>query len=419
MLVHWIWLATRPGLGDRVKYAVLQQFGDAEDVYFADRFDGFDELTPEGLEALKDKDLQEAEAIAEDCRRKKIGVLTLRDPGYPRRLQYIADPPVVLYYRGRLPEFDALPVIAVVGTRRATAYGLTMAKRLGAQLARCGGLVISGAAAGIDGRAMRGALAAGKPTVGVLGCGVDVVYPKGNRGLLEQCIQDGCLLSEQPPGTPPYKWNFPKRNRLLSGLACGVLVVEAPERSGALITAQQAAEQGRDVFVIPGNVDLAACAGSNALLREGGIAVRTGWDILSEYEDRFPGVLHRDLDPGLPEADPEAAEPEKRNSARVAQKRRLFPGKKKDAPKDDKKPIDNGCDQPYIDWNERTASLSLAQKTIVEQLTDGEKLVDDVIAATGLSSGQVLSELTLLELQGFLTRLPGRRICLNRQTHNN
>ena len=403
MLVHWIWLATRPGLNDRVKYAVLRQFGDAEDVYFADSFDQVEELSREGLDALRDKDLQAAEAVLETCRKQDIRILTFRDTLYPRRLQNIADPPLVLYYQGRLPEFDALPVIAVVGTRHATAYGLSMARRLGAQIARCGGLVVSGAAAGIDAMAMRGALAAEQPTVGILGCGVDVVYPRKNADLLEACRENGCLISEFLPGTEPFKWNFPRRNRLISGLACGVLVVEAPERSGALITAGLAAEQGRDVFVIPGNVDVAACAGSNALLREGGIAVRTGWDILSEYQDRFPDLIHQDQGPvsqcPVPEEMP----------AKVAQKRRLFQKKK---PKEDKIPVDNDAQPPYIDWNKISASLTAPQRAIVEQLTDGEKLVDDVIAATGLSSGQVLSELTLLELQGVLTRLPGRRICL-------
>ena len=410
MLVHWIWLATRPGLKDLEKYAVLRQFGDAEDVFFAEDYGCVEELSREGAEALSDKDLQEAEAVAETCRKKDISILTIRDAMYPKRLRNISDPPVVLYYQGRLPEFDALPVISVVGTRKATAYGLTMAKRMGAQIARCGGLVVSGAAAGIDGMAMRGALSAGEPAVGVLGCGVDVIYPKGNRSLLEDCRRYGCLISEFLPGSPPFKWNFPKRNRIISGLACGVLVVEAPERSGALITADQAAEQGRDVYVIPGNVDVAACAGSNALLREGGIAVRTGWDILSDYEERFPGCIRQDPGPGLQTVYPEEiAEKEAEKPAKVAQKRRLFQRKK---PKQEQKAVDNGAKPPYIDLNKRTASLTTAQKDILQQLTDGEKLVDDVIAATGLSSGQVLSELTLLELQGFLARLPGRRICL-------
>lgn len=419
MLAHWIWLAARPGLSDRMKLAVIRRFADAEDAYFSEDYESVGELTRDAVKSLMDKDLRSAEAIVDACREKRIDILTYRDTMYPNGLKNIADPPLVLYYQGQLPEFDALPVISVVGTRNATAYGLSMAKRMGAQIARCGGLVVSGAAAGIDAMAMRGALSAGKPAVGVLGCGVDIVYPAINRSLLEDCRRFGCLISEYPPGTPPHKWNFPRRNRIISGLSCGVLVVEAPERSGALITANQAAEQGRDLYVIPGNVGVAACTGSNALLREGGIAVSTGWDILSEYEYRFPGKVCRDPYPGLqtvyPDEMKQLQQAESR-PAKVAQKRGFFQKKKKDTQKDDKKPIDNGSNQPYIDLNEKTASLPPEQRAILEQLTDGEKLVDDVIAATGLSSGQVLSSLTLLELQGFLTRLPGRRICLKRQT---
>ena len=299
MIVHWLWLAHRPGLTDYMKAELLRHFSDPEDIYFAqpEAFAHMEGFTKEMAQALADKDLTAAEKNLADAMKYKLHILTYRDAGYPQRLKNIADPPIVLYYKGKLPEFDALPVIAVVGTRDATAYGLKMAKNLGAQISRCGGLVISGLATGIDGLAMRGALSAGKAVVGLMGCGVDIVYPTYNKSLLLDTQRYGCLLSEFPPGTPPYKWNFPKRNRIISGLSCGVVVVEAPKRSGALITASQAAEQGRDVFVIPGNVDVAACAGSNALLRDGAIAVSTGWDILSEYASLFPDVIRKD---GLP-----------------------------------------------------------------------------------------------------------------------
>ena len=421
MLLHWIWLSTRPGMNDRIKAEVLRHFQDPEDAYYADpaAYAMVDGMTEEAAQALRDKELKEAKMILETCENQSIGILTYQDAMYPNRLKNIADPPIVLYYKGKLPEFDALPVIAVVGTRDATPYGLKTAKNLGAQISRCGGLVISGAAAGIDGMAMRGALSAGKAVVGLMGCGVDVVYPAYNRSLLLDTQRYGCLLSEFPPGTPPYKWNFPKRNRIISGLSCGVVVVEAPKRSGALITAAQAAEQGRDVFVIPGNVDVAACAGSNALLRDGAIAVSTGWDILSEYVSLFPDVIRKDSLPSLQTLYPDeeaAVRAAERTAEKVAQKPRILKNKREKDRADDKKAIDNESKESYsekIDTEDPT--LTADERTILATLRGGERLVDDVIAETELSSGIVLSTLTLLEVKGMIRRLPGRYVCLSRQ----
>ena len=420
MLLHWIWLATRPGMNDRIKAEVLRHFGDPEDAYYADpgAYAAVDGMTEEAAALLRDKDLKDAKAILEDCENQNIGILTFQDALYPNRLKNIADPPLVLYYKGKLPEFDALPVIAVVGTREATPYGLKTAKNLGAQIARCGGLVLSGLANGIDTMAMRGALSAGKAVVGLMGCGVDVVYPANNRSLLLDTQRYGCLLSEFPPGTPPYKWNFPKRNRVISGLSCGVVVVEAPKRSGALITASQAAEQGRDVFVIPGNVDVAACAGSNALLRDGAIAVSTGWDILSEYVALFPDQIRKDGLPSMQTLYPDeesAIRAAERPAEKVAQKPRYLKNKGAEKPEADKKAIDNEPKSLYSEKiDTEDPSLTGDERTILALLRDGERLVDDVIAESGLTSGTTLSTLTLLEVKGLIRRLPGRYVCLSR-----
>ena len=421
MLLHWIWLATRPGMNDRMKAEVLRRFQDPEDVYYADAesFGSMEGMTDEAAAALRDKDLKEAKKILENCENQNIAILTYQDAMYPSRLKNIADPPLVLYYKGKLPEFDALPVIAVVGTREATPYGLKTAKNLGSQISRCGGLVISGLATGIDGMAMRGALSAGNPVVGLMGCGVDIVYPAYNRSLLLDTQRYGCLLSEFPPGTPPYKWNFPRRNRIISGLSCGVVVVEAPKRSGALITANQAAEQGRDVFVIPGNVDVAACAGSNALLRDGAIAVSTGWDILSEYQALFPDLIRKDTSPAVQNLYPDeeaALQAAERTEKKVAQKPRLLKNKPARKGKADKKAIDNRQVSPYSEKiDTEDPALTGDERAILGLLRHGERLVDDVIAESGLSSGTTLSTLTLLEVKGLIRRLPGRYVCLGGQ----
>ena len=414
MLIHWIWLSTRPDMTDAEKLAVLEHFRDPEDIFYADTgaYAAVEGLTKEAAAALKDKNLLPAEQVLADCARERINIMTIRDGAYPARLKNIPDPPLVLYWKGKLPDLDGLPVIGVVGTRKASVYGMTAAKRMGYQIGKCGGAVVSGMAYGIDGMAMQGALSAGACVVGVLGCGADEIYPKSNKALFGDMERFGCLISEFVPGTPPYKWNFPRRNRIISGLSDGVLVVEAPEKSGALITARQAAEQGRDVFVVPGNIDVPTCAGSNALLRDGAIMVSTGWDVVSEYAHRYPGKIRKDTKPAqltvYPDEVVQAAR-EEQPPAKVAQKPAL-PKKKK--PENDKKDIDNAAPSAYSDGVNIPQNLNETERAIVDQLLQGERLVDDVVAQTGLPTGKVLAALTLLEVRGIIATLPGRRVKL-------
>ena len=354
------------------------------------------------------------EKILEDCQKKRLNILTIQDAAYPSRLKNIPDPPLVLYYKGQLPDFDSEPVIGVVGTRKASAYGLTVAKRMGYQIGKCGGLVVSGMAYGIDGLAMSGALTAGAKTVGVLGCGADIVYPQSNRSLFRDVERYGCILSEFAPGQPAAKWTFPMRNRIISGLSCGVLVVEAPEKSGALITARLALEQGRDVFAVPGNIDMPTCAGSNELLRDGAIMVSSGWDVLSEYESLFPDKIHREDAPSRQRAYPQelARQEGETTPPRVAQTPRI-PEETNHLKKNlEKKSIDKEPVQAYSDVNVDLSRLSGDEKTIVLCLKNGQRLVDDVIAETGMTTGKLLAVLTMLELKGVIKRLPGKQICL-------
>ena len=418
MLVHWIWYAHRPGLTDRMKVQLLQHFSDPEEIFYADSgaFDHIEGMTEEARESLADKNLTAAEEILETCRNEKLQLLTWQDAAYPVRLKNIADPPVLLYYKGRLPDFDGSPVVGIVGTRKASAYGLQTAKRMGYQIGRCGGIVVSGMAYGIDGMAMAGALTAGQMTVGVLGCGADVVYPPSNRALFADVEQYGCMISEFAPGTPPVKWNFPKRNRIISGLSCGVLVVEAPEKSGSLITARQAADQGRDVFVVPGNIDMPSFVGSNRLLRDGAIAVSSGWDVISEYEALYPDKIQKDTAPAHQTAYPDevtkaASQPE-RPLEKVAQKLKIPQKKENLKAESDKKGIDKERFKPYIDLNDILPKLSEEERAIVSALKNGQRLVDDVIAETGLTTGKMLASLTMLELKGIIRRLPGKYITL-------
>ena len=418
MLLHWIWLAHRPGLGDRMKVRLLQHFRDPEDIYFADgeSYRHVEGMTAEASEALKEKDLSAAEKILDTCRREGLHLLTFQDAAYPSKLKNISDPPILLYYKGTLPDFDASPMIGVVGTRKASAYGMQTAKRMGYQIAKCGGIVVSGMAYGIDGMAMSGALTAGKMTVGVLGCGADIVYPLSNRALFRDVESYGCILSEFAPGTQPAKWTFPKRNRIISGLSNGVLVVEAPEGSGALITANHALEQGRDVFVVPGNIDQPGFVGSHRLLRDGATLVSSGWDILSEYQALYPDRIQREERPSHLRVYPDELEKlladGEKTTAKVAQKR-VLPEKRKPLKKIlEKKSIDNSPSEAYSDVNTVLPKLSDEEQQIVNILSSGERLVDDVIAETGLTTGKLLAMLTMLELKGVVKRLPGKRITL-------
>ena len=370
MLLYWLWLANLPHISDREKLQLLMHFESPEACYLSGEAPEF--LSAEGQEAFLNKDLAQTEKILAKCAKLKIRTLTWQDAKYPVRLKNIADPPLVLYYRGVLPDFDNEIGIGIVGTRQATAYGLSTAKAMGSEIAACGGLVISGMAAGIDAMATQGALDQGRPAVGVLGCGVDVIYPTSNRKLYQTMDQQGCLLSEFPPGEKPNRWNFPKRNRIISGLSCGVLVVEAPAKSGALITARQAIEQGRDVFVVPGNIGIAACEGSNALMKDGAAVATCGWDVLEVYDHIWPGKL-------------------KKTTAK--------------AMVSDKISVDNAPKPPYID-PEISEDLDETEQRLLQCLS-GRMLMDALIAEAALDPGEALAALTLLEVKGLVCTLPG------------
>ena len=404
MLVYWLWLATRRGIGERLKRKALQHFGTPEDIYYAEAtsYRYVEGMTRRAAEGLCDKDLTKAKAILSWCTREQIHILTYGDAAYPENLKAIDDPPIVLYYKGTLPNFEEKPFIGVVGTRRSTPYGLEMAGSMGYQIARCGGIVVSGLAEGIDAVAMNGALNAGGYVIGVLGCGIDIIYPSCNSRLYAMTEKNGCILSEFPPGTPPIKTNFPKRNRIISGMSSGVLVVEAHRISGALITARAALAQGRDVFVVPGNVGQESNVGSNSLLREGAYVAMSGWDVMREYASRFPGAVTAvDFD-----------SPKEKALAMVAQNAQLPDYSEDKKAVSEKIIIDNGETTTYSDVEKSLPPLSDDEQAVVMQLKQGSRLADDVMANCGVAAGKILAVLTMLEVKGVIQRLPGNRLSL-------
>jgi DNA processing protein len=271
------------GIGPVRLRALIDGFGSIERAWHAP----VDALRRSGLERraldnfLETRARVDLEREVERIAAAGVHVFTWDHPDYPALLREIPAPPPVLYVRGELTPEDAWAV-AVVGTRRASVYGKEVTRRLAGELARSGITVVSGLARGIDGVAHRTALEAGGRTIAVLGCGIDRVYPPEHRELTRQIVERGALISEYPMGTPPEARNFPPRNRIISGLSLGVLITQAGRRSGALITADYAAEHGRDVFAVPGQIFAAGSAGTNRLIQDGAKLVTETADVLTE-----------------------------------------------------------------------------------------------------------------------------------------
>ena len=290
---HWVWLQDTLGPGSNKLAAVMARFDQPEEVFQATEAElkTAPLLTEADRAGLLAHDLTAAEKILRDCRRLGFSVMTCQSPVFPKRLLRIFNPPMVLYSRGVLPPTDDEVVISIVGTRGAGEESCRAAAALAARLTRAGVLIVSGGAQGVDGAAHRGALAAGGKTVAVLGGGLDINYPKPNAELRKEIAENGCLLSEYPPGYPPLPGNFPVRNRLIAALSLGVAIIEAGNRSGALLTAGHALEQGKDIFVLPGEEEDPAFAGSNQLLQDGARPLLSAMDILGEYADQYPHKL--------------------------------------------------------------------------------------------------------------------------------
>lgn len=408
MLKYWIWLTTRKGLGPRGQLAALRRFGSAEQVYCAEKDDYETDEALRNVPSLLDKDMAQAEHILRLCYQENIHILTYQDAAYPERLKNIDDAPMLLYYQGVIPAFDTEPVIAMVGTRKASAYGLIQAKQLGYQLGKLGAIVVSGGASGIDTLCLKGALSAGRPVVAVLGCGVDVTYPAENRQMFDDIRHHGCLLSEYPPETPPLSEHFPVRNRILSGLALGVLVVEAPKKSGALITASRALEQGRDVFALPGNVGFPTCQGNIQLLKDGAIVVEEGWDVMCEYQHLYPTLIQKGPRPIAMTLSPQELAQQQANAAKKPRRRAVVAAQTDNVEISGRKDVDNLENRAYIDVQELLEHVTPDERAILEQLRCKPRLIDDIIDESGLPAGRILASMTLLEVKGYVKRLPGR-----------
>ena len=387
-LKYWIWLSAIEDLPPLGQVSLLQKFGDPENIYFADapQYEGLKGVSERMVRALSDKSLRRAEEIISLCEQKNITWLTLQDADYPERLRQMPDPPPVLYIRGKLPPVDELCAVAVVGTRKATPYGLKMAAKIGAELARGGGLVVSGLAAGVDSAAMEAALRVGAQAIGVVGTAIDKIYPAKNKELFARTERAGAVVGEYPPGYHTWPDSFRIRNRIISALSVATLVVEADEHSGALITARHALEQNRDVYAVPCNADAPGGGGVNRLIAEGAGVVTRGEDILRAYDNRFVLTPLRSEAPAPDTADIHIKK---------------------------EKVIDKPSDLHYIDLRARLQALPEPQRAVALAITRPDMPADDIITASGLSAATVLSSLTMLQISGIVKTDKAKKYSLN------
>ena len=353
-------LSMTKGIGAKTYQALIERFGSSESILDASRSE---------LETIPGVGIKIATAINEISRNidisteinlakeKGVQIIPYTSDLYPKHLKTIYDPPLILYVKGNILETDIL-ALAIVGARRCTYYGLSQAERFGRLLAQKGFCIVSGMARGIDAAAHRGAISAKGRTIAILGCGLGVLYPRENIELAEQIPQHGAIVSELPMNTPPDFRNFPPRNRLISGLSLGVLVVESSLKSGSLITAQWALEQGKEVFAIPGNIDNVYSRGTHKLIKEGAKLVEDVSDIVQEL-----GPIAETLSP---------------------------------------------CDESETS-DPRSLTLNSHEKKIFSLLSSSPKDIDEIIQLAGLPTSVVTSTLMILEIKKLVKKLSGKR----------
>ena len=431
-ILFWIWLAERLGAQNRDFRNLISLYESPYDLFHADstELDRIEGLTERTKTVLANKDLRSASKILNDCEQMGIGILPYGDAAYPSLLRELRDPPVLLYYQGNLPDFQKRLSIGIVGTRRMSAYGLKTAYKIAYELSGVNAVVVSGMASGIDGVAAAAALLAGGCTVAVLGCGLDVVYPKHHKNLMQEIAKHGVLLSEYAPGVKPSHYHFPARNRIISGLAQGLIVVEAGIRSGSLITAKTAVLQGRDLFAVPANVGSVGAEGTNGLLRDGANLVLETDDVLQRYRyvyadslaydelsrvrehsaadlralERFGVIeLTHTAAPAQSATVQAAPAPEKKTRQRKKREEKTEP---KQAEVVSREPA-VAQEAPRQTPDEVLQSLSPVQVAILQAMPDDHPITVDSLGSLGYPYGDVIAAFTMLEILGLVRKLPG------------
>jgi len=399
-LKYWVWM-NELGINPVTAHRVISYLGGPKEAFFAERgdFARVPDLTLRDLEALSNKQLNSVYRIQDDMQAIGGRILTHQDAEYPQRLRDIPDAPLVLYVRGRLPVVDDEAAIAIVGTRRCSPYGMKASAKIAGEIARHGGVVVTGLAAGIDGAAAEGALREGGSVIGVLGTGVERVYPPNHKDLFDAVLENGALVSEYPTGAEPLGHHFPRRNRIITGLSLALVVLEIPTaKSGAMHSVDHALEQGRDIFVVPANIDAPTSRASNGLIDDGFQSASTGWRVLRDYTRQFPK---------LTETEKKAAG---ENVNKPLEKAVASVRKEQGSTK---KVIDKAEKDGYIDLQEKLKGKSEEERAVAACLGQEPVHIDDIIAQCQLSAQQVNACLTTLEITGIIRGYAGKRYSLN------
>ncbi len=426
-----IWFSLCAGVADTEFQHLLERYGTPYDIFNAEEAELCalsPPLSPRLCRALSDKSLQESMRIEQYCKQNGIGILFWQDEEYPTSLRSLRNPPVLLYYRGKLPNFNNRLCISVVGTRNMSEYGKRMAYKIGYELASADVIVVSGMALGNDSVAAAGAILANGSTVAVLGCGVDRVYPREHEKLYEEIVRTGVVMSEYPPGTPPIGSHFPVRNRIISGLSQGTLVVEGDMSSGALITAKTAIMQGRDIYALPGNVGETNSAGTNHLISEGASVVFGARDILENYTFIYRDVLnmkHFSDAERLSDFDDEqlrrlgvctrvintpslgstpARMPRSEASPKHETKTNVPGSPTNSASKPVEKPSKASASadaKPVLD------TLTNTQRRVFEAIPIDGSVTVEYLAGEGFSMSEIMASVTILEIKGLIVTFPG------------
>lgn len=408
-ILYWVWLADL--LPPAAAWKVFRQFGSPEQAFFSDRkgLDFVEGLSRDYKDLVAKKDLSAAQDIVARCDLTGVRIVAFQDSEYPQRLRNMVYPPLVIYQKGKTLRFDDRVVISMVGTRSASPYGKRLADEFAAGIVRCGGIVATGVTGGCDTIAARSALKQGGPLVLVVPGGVDVPYygSESSADLLKWVSSTNCVLSEQPPGTSPSGPRFLRRNDILVALASGVLCVEGSRSSGAVRVALSAAEQGKDVFVLPANLDLPSFEGTNRLL-----SARLATAVLSPQDlmDRFSPLLppQPSLKPRPPGRQRQPKPPRQAPPPAEATAQQ-----EENAPEASEKGVDTASNSGYIELLNTTRAWTDQERTILEHLKDGPAHVEGLIAATGLNASTVSSILVMLNIEGIVQELPGGRFLLD------
>lgn len=391
---YWLWLQMCLGEGARFK-EIIDDFGSVENLYHANIIEWkmSAALTPKQVAALQKFTLNDTEKIIYECDNNHWQMICFDDEKYPDRLREIPNPPAVLYVDGVMPDFDALVAIGIVGTRKASSYAKKVAFVMSKGISLCGAVTISGGALGVDSYAHKGAISVSKRTYAVLGCGLGTAYLQGNQQLREEIkAKGGALITEFPPFTRASKYTFPIRNRIISGLSLGVFVVEAGVKSGSLITAKYALEQGRDIYAVPASILDYNFYGSNRLIDDGAVVATSPSVLIEGYAERF-STLDMSKIKTVREL-LEAGEDKSANAQSAPQV--TFDKIVKD------RSVEVAKDRKVLELNGD-------EKTVYNTLTDKFETIDNIIERSGLESKRVLVALTMLEMKAIIETASGKR----------